>query len=240
MKNRQSVINRSLILLIIGAGDFDADGHQDVVVAARGAGSLYLLSGDGRANFAPPRTVETPGRITAMIAGEINRADGLADLAIGAVGTEGARLLVYEGAEGALRRAPEIIELPAEASAFALGQLDNEYPIDLAVAAGRELLIAYGRDRRLSLDPAQQAAAPAAVIERRAFASEILSLAIGDFTGSRQSELALLLSDGSVRILARSSGDPASTSTTSLATVEPRGQRAAIQLRSNAVRISIK
>jgi uncharacterized protein (TIGR03437 family) len=186
-----------------GAGDFDVDGHQDLVAAARGDETLYWLAGDGRGNFGQPRAIAVPGRITVLVAGEINRADGLADVMVGVVGAEGPRLLVYEGPEGALRRAPEVLSLPAEASSLALGQLDGEYPMDLAVAAGRELLLVHGRDRQLSLTEAHPAAA---VIERRAFTSEITALAIGDFTGARQSEVAVLTADGAIHIAQPSSG----------------------------------
>ena len=35
----------------IGAGDFDADGHLDVVMAARGSSQLYWMAGDGHGGF---------------------------------------------------------------------------------------------------------------------------------------------------------------------------------------------
>ena len=35
----------------IGAGDFDADGHLDVVMAARGSSQPYSMAGDGHGGF---------------------------------------------------------------------------------------------------------------------------------------------------------------------------------------------
>jgi hypothetical protein len=46
----------------LGAGDFDADGHQDVVAAARGGNVLVLLSGDGQGGLAPARRIYLPVR----------------------------------------------------------------------------------------------------------------------------------------------------------------------------------
>ncbi|MEW6211784.1 MAG: VCBS repeat-containing protein, partial [Acidobacteriota bacterium] len=55
----------------IGAGDFDADGHWDVVVASRGSSKLNLLSGDGRGGLGEAEQIELPGAVTAMTVGEI-------------------------------------------------------------------------------------------------------------------------------------------------------------------------
>jgi hypothetical protein len=54
------------------SGDFDADGHADVVVATRGSKALRLLAGDGRGGFGPTRQVTLPGAVTAITGGEIN------------------------------------------------------------------------------------------------------------------------------------------------------------------------
>ena len=64
-------------------GDFDGDGHRDVVAAARGDDALYLLAGDGRGGLEPARRLDLPGQVTTMLAGEINRADGRIDLIVG-------------------------------------------------------------------------------------------------------------------------------------------------------------
>src|SRR2546421_3059938 len=67
----------------IGAGDFDADGHLDVVMAARGTDRLYWIAGDGHGGFGGTPGIELPGRVTAMTVGEVNRRDGLADVGVG-------------------------------------------------------------------------------------------------------------------------------------------------------------
>jgi hypothetical protein len=86
----------------IGTGDFDADGHFDVVIAANGSDALYLLSGDGRGDFGAALRIELSGRVTTLLSGEINRADGLTDVVVGVAGEDGPKLLIFEGPEGAL------------------------------------------------------------------------------------------------------------------------------------------
>src|SRR4029450_8671399 len=57
----------------MGTGDFNADGHWDLVIAARSHASLFYLAGDGQGRFAPSSQVSLLGVVTTMLAGEINR-----------------------------------------------------------------------------------------------------------------------------------------------------------------------
>lgn len=156
------------------AGDFDGDNHFDVVTAARGGNEFHLLRGDGKGGLASVTQIGLPGSVAAMIAGEINRRDGLADLVVSIVAPDGPEVLVFEGPEGALKAKPESFDLPAEATSLALGQLDDEYQTDLAVAAGRDLIIVHGRDRRLSLDAQKQTEVPRATLTTHSFQFELL------------------------------------------------------------------
>ncbi len=185
----------------IATGDFDADGHLDVVIATRASSVLYWLAGDGRGNFSIAQPIELTGQVTALITGEINRADGLTDVVVGITGSDGPRVLVFESPEGALRTQPEAFALPATATALALGRVEADYLIDLAVAAGRELIIVHGRDRKLSLDRAWQASVPSATISRRSFPSPLKSIAIGNFTGQHRNQIAALTEDGTIRLV---------------------------------------
>lgn len=189
----------------LAAGDFDADSHLDLVTAARGGRTLYLLPGDGRGGFGPPQRIDVPGAVTALAAGEVNRADGLADLVVGIVGDSGAKALVFESPLGALRGAPEPFALPGEATALALGHLDDDALPDLAVAAGRDLLIVHGRDRKLSLDDVRRSLAPPARVERVSLPFSIASLALGHFASgaSLPQDIALLSETGTVHRLTR-------------------------------------
>jgi len=184
----------------IGTGDFDADGHWDVVTATRGSDHLYLLRGDGRGGLEPARAIRLAGRVTALTTGEINRADGLTDIAVGIVGEEGPQALIFEGPDGALRAQPEVFALPTTATAFVLGQLDGSDERDLAVAAGQNLTVIRGRDRKLSLDATKQAEVAPADINQTVFPFEIAALAVGTFSGDNQTQMALLATDGTVHL----------------------------------------
>jgi uncharacterized repeat protein (TIGR01451 family) len=185
----------------VGAGDFDADSHWDVVAAARGGNALWFLSGDGHGSFGAARRIDLPGRVTTLATGEINRADGLTDVVVGVAAADGPKAVVFESPDGALRGKPEAYALPADATAMALGRLDDDYTVDLAVGAGSDLIVVYGRDRKLSLDEIRQAEVPEAKIGQRAFPFAIKSAAIGDFNGDHRTGLSLLSDDGAVYLL---------------------------------------
>lgn len=187
----------------LAAGDFDGDGHSDLISAAAGSSEFFLLSGDGRGGFAQARSIALPGKLTALIAGDANRMDGMPDLIIAVNAAAGSNLLVYESGSGAAGSEPEIINLPRESKAIAIGQLDNESPFDIAVAAGRELLIIHGRDRSPSFVEGKRLSSEAPAITRVAVSFSIASLAVGDFAGDLRQEIALLSNDGACRIFQR-------------------------------------
>jgi hypothetical protein len=193
----------------IGAGDFDADDHWDVVVACRADDAFYFLAGDGRGRFAPARRIGLSGDVTFLATGDINRTDGLTDVVVGVVEREGPRLIVFEGPQGAINSNEEKFDLPSLANAVVFGRFDNDCYSDIAVAVGRDLLILYGRDRKLSLNAARQSEVTHATVARQRFPFVIDSMAGGDFAGDSRSELALLSGDARVRILQR--GDPQET-----------------------------
>lgn len=185
----------------IGAGDFDGDGHWDVVAAARGGERLYLLSGDGKGHLNLTNEIRLPGTVLALTAGEINRRDGLDDLVIGIKAGEGAQVLIYQGAQGALRAQPEVFDFAATVSALALGELDDEHPMDLAVAAGSEMVIVHGRDQSLPPDQVNQADRASAELSHHSLPFVVRTIALGDFGGRRRTDLALLSEDGAVYVM---------------------------------------
>jgi Domain of unknown function DUF11/Putative binding domain, N-terminal len=186
----------------LAAGDFDADGHQDVVIAHRGSDAMYFIRGDGHGGFAPAKRIAVGGSITVMISGEINRRDGLPDLILGLNTAQGARVLIFESPKGAVQAQPEVFRMPEPVTALALGRFTGGAMIDLAVGAGDQLVLIEGRDRRLSQSPARQAAVAPARLTAQRLGYDIRALEGGDFTGAGPS-LAVLGDDGRVHIMER-------------------------------------
>jgi uncharacterized repeat protein (TIGR01451 family) len=178
----------------VGAGDFDANGHQDLIIASRGSNALFILEGDGKANFGATKRIELPGAVTALATGEVNRADGLEDIVVGILATNGPKALVYESLEGASRAIPEAFNLSAEATALAIGRLDDDYLMDFAVAAGKEALVVYGKDAKEKQ----------ARVRQRSFASAVRSITIGSFIDKDRPSLAVLTGDGALHLLGQS------------------------------------
>ncbi|MFL6213806.1 MAG: BACON domain-containing protein [Blastocatellia bacterium] len=187
----------------MAAGDFDADGHADLITGEFGGTAISLLKGDGRGGLVAARAIKLPAKMTAAAVADVNRMDGLADLVVAVSDASGARLLVFEDGKGAINAAPEIISLPAAASAIVITQLDNDYPIDIAVACERDLLIIQGRDRHHATVVGQQRDAMPPVITRLRMAQPIVTVAAGDFAGDDINEIAVLTSDGICSILSK-------------------------------------
>jgi hypothetical protein len=185
---------------LIAVGDFNADGHFDVVTAKLGSDGLYFLRGDGHGGFAAPERIGLGGTVTAMTSGEVNRADGLTDVVVAISSASGPRVLVFESPMGAMKAQPEIFTIPHPATSLALGRFDGNAMNDLAVAAGNQIVVIHARDRMLSLSAAQRASVPQARVTAQAFSYTVQAIVAGDFTSSGLS-IAALGSDGSVHIL---------------------------------------
>lgn len=183
---------------LLGAGDFDGDGHRDVVAAARGGKVLHFLPGDGHGILGEAELVPLPGRITAFVTGEVNRPDGLADIVLGIEEESGARVLVFESAGGAIKQDPSVFAMPGEPTAITLGRVAGDARSDIFVAAGFDLMVIRRDEGKRSPDQSQAAEVAQAVVTRRSFPFFITSLAIGDFSGDHRLELALLGRDGRV------------------------------------------
>lgn len=190
----------------LGAGDFNADGHLDVLMAARGGRALTLLLGDGRGYLTPASAVRLPGTLTAFAVGEINRADGLADVVAGVETLKGPRVLVFEGPQGAFAGTPEQFTASSTISSLIVGPVDDDSYGDVAVGTHREFLVIHGRDRRLFLNAANRGEVPAPAVSQALLAIAVKDMALGRFTGNAPRELAMLADDGSVHVLSCTAG----------------------------------
>lgn len=202
-------------------GDFDGDGHRDVITADQGGSTLSLLTGDGHGGFTGEHAIDLPGKVTALIAADVNRIDGIADIIVAVkVGTT-AKLLVYEGNSGAANASPETIILPSECKSIATGQLDDKFPIDIAAAAGNEVVIVHGRDRKhASIAGKQQDLLPP-VITRVPVSFPIVSMTVNDFTGDLQQEFVVLSEGGVCQVFTRTNADGSIWQPVSAVTLPP-------------------
>ena len=149
---------------ILAAGDFDADSHLDLVATSLGSRRLVFLKGSGDGRLREASLVDLPGDVTALAVGDVNRADGLADLAVGIRAGAASRVLVYESAEGALREKPEVLELPREVATLLIARADDDPFADVVATGGGWRMVVHGRDRKRSLAPAhRQGVKPAAI-----------------------------------------------------------------------------
>lgn len=184
-----------LIPDFLRAGDFDADGHHDLVLGAAGGRRLALLRGDGRGGFEPAGDMQLPGALVHLASGDVNRRDGLPEILAVLQARGEARLTVYESPTGAFGSDPESMALAAPATDVLIADLDGDPWVDIAAAAGRTLILVHGRDRRLSDTPDARIRVEPASVERLAQETEIAGLQWGDFDADGARELAVLGAD---------------------------------------------
>jgi parallel beta-helix repeat protein len=195
-----TVFNLSIRPDFLAAGDFNADGHKDILVAANGDSALHLLAGNGKGSFAADRAIKIEGSITALATGEIGRADGQTDVAVAVTNKDGAQLLVFEHPESAFKHKPEVFKLPAPATDIAIGNLDGDFYGDVAVACGDVLTIVHGRGQAYPWDlvPRLKINRPPAVVATQTMSFTIAALVVGKFGNQRGDSLALLGGDGNL------------------------------------------
>ncbi len=189
----------------LATGDFDADGHFDLAAAARNEAAIYFLSGDGRGEFVLSKRVELPGKVTAFLAEDFNRRDGINDLIVAVQTEQNSQLLIYENPHGASKAEPEIFTFAQPIKSLAINLIEGDARYDLAIAAGNELAILRGRDRKLLFDESGKQA-EAVHLTRRRFDFQIAALAVGDFIKDEipKNEIALLSNDGAIHLLEKS------------------------------------
>ncbi len=166
---------------LLVTGDFNHDGHQDVLVAARG-GAAYWLAGDGRGNLLAPQLVALTGEVTAMATTD----DG--HVAVSLDGAGGPRLAILNPGSGGLAEGATYT-LPARGNSVAWGNLGGG--ADAAVGAGTNVVLVYN-----ALNASAQT-------ESINLSFTVQALALGDFIWDRdgRTEISVLADDGSIHIL---------------------------------------
>ena len=180
----------------IEVGDFDADGHLDVVTGAAGSRTLHFLMGRGDGSFADSEPLSLPGHLTTLLATPLRRLDSLSALIVGVDGPTGPSLLIHESARGARNAQVEVVTLPDAATHLAGSHLDAGPARELVVAAGHHVLVFEG-EHMLESEPV-----------RLVLSDRVLSVAVGNFVvGPRTSpQIAALTADGALSLLNRRGG----------------------------------
>src|ERR1700752_606588 len=97
-------------------GDFNDDGHKDLLTAAQGGG-LYLISGDGHGSFGPAQKLQMPGTVSALTAGAFSHSTGWLAVIAAIDGPQGPAIAVFDQNQQGLYATPTITPLAASANA---------------------------------------------------------------------------------------------------------------------------
>jgi uncharacterized repeat protein (TIGR01451 family) len=172
---------------LLVAGDFDNDGHADLITGRRGETRLSLHPGDGRGGFSKALTRALPGVLTALAAGEVDRRDGLTDVLIGIEAADGPAVLLWKDAGGAWTAEGERQPMPGPVRALAIGFLDAGGRGDWLALAGEQLIVGRGRDGRT----------PGSIhLSRKTLRPGALDVTVGGFTAGHGNDIALRYADG--------------------------------------------
>jgi hypothetical protein len=182
----------------LAAGDFNADGKADLLAAKRGISSFVLLAGNGAVNFSAPQSIDLKGAVTAFAVGEMNNFDNLPDVAVGVLDKGVAKILIFQSRGGAFSGEPEIVKVKNAVSALAFGALDDKAPLDLAAAAGDEIVLVSGQLKTGAGEKAFEIKDNR--LARRKIDFRVSALAVGDFTGGSENEIAVLTESGELKI----------------------------------------
>ena len=88
-------------------------------------------------------------------------------------------------------------------TSLAIGQLDDSYESDLAAAAGNQVLMFHGRDRRLTQGSIRKFEVQSSMVDSIDFQTPLLSVAVGNFVGDNGSEIAVSDATGALKVMER-------------------------------------
>ncbi len=182
----------------IFAGKFSKDSTLDLVFAARGGRSVYLMTGDGKGGFNTPQEVAVEGAVTALASAQLDASKAYAGLVIALSEGDASNILVFDGATELEQTTPRKIQMNGKVSSLLLAHAGgNAQDVDL-----------FGLEDG-SLFTVRQIANSSGAVERIATAIKGVDIAVGEFIQDREAraEIAVLSHDGIVSYLTRGSLD---------------------------------
>lgn len=198
VSSRELVLGDKPDLLL--SGDWNADGHFDLLAIRKDGGAATLLLGNGKGGVASVSEFPVAGQITAAARGDINRPDGLEDLVFGASHGGASSVYVYQSPIGAIYAKPEEYAVPSPVRAIVIANLDGDAWADIAIATAGELRIIHGR---AILSESERTTAP--TIESVPLRFGASSMVAGDFAPTPGMELAFLSGRSDLRLLYKGS-----------------------------------
>ncbi len=167
--------------------DVNHDGWLDLVLATQYHPELHWLPGSAT-GFGATRVVPLAAGVTALYSADWQQPDGNRDLFVGIADPAGqhAELLLFAHPQRAFTRSPHTLALPAPVVALAAGAFTTPQRTDLAIAAGRELLLLRALD---------------APLQRLYLHTTPTALAVGSFLSTGGYDLAIAGSDETLRLL---------------------------------------
>ena len=178
----------------MAVGHFTASGHNDLVIAAKGGTALVVFAGDGKGNFAAPQTVNLPGGVTGLAAGDFGAYGQFTTVLVGTKGIgKSFSLVAMAGSFQGL----------AVTGTFPLSAVPSSIDFANFGGTGGDAAFLAGGQIFVLRSSSMQVVPVSLPISARAFA---LGSFIFDRSGGTQ--IAVLAADGSVQIAARSEFDP--------------------------------
>jgi len=194
------------------AADVNGDGPTDLLVAAKGDTSAYLLTGKGSGNFNEPQAIALNGSLSALTTWR--QANGSSLVLAGVCGASGCSLQAIDS-KGVVKF---VLALPGSATAIDLARINGGNLDDIAVAAGGKVLLFNG-DSVVAGSP-QSETLPV---------SNALTLAAGSYVYDARGmmQVAVLDSGGTLHVLARTGVDSHQYTPAELSALKPWGRRGA-------------
>ena len=175
----------------LATGDFTGKGHVDLAVASSGGSTLYVFAGDGKGGFTSASTINLPGTVTAMAADQFG--PYAQALIVGVTNGKQSFLGIYTlGAQGLAPVAA--VPVGAAASNFLFGPFGENGQALAFLSGGSVSILRPSTMKVVTVN----------------LPVTVSAFALGNFVFDRNggSQIAVLASNGTVLIAARSEFDP--------------------------------
>src|SRR5215472_14928965 len=119
----------------VAVGSFAESSYPDIVVAARGDSSIYLLANDGKGNFSAPQSIKVTGGVTTLSAGNLGNGGAFTHLVVGVSDANNSYSLLVLGNTGVGFGSLAWVPLSAPASNILFGDFGDSRS-DVAFLSG--------------------------------------------------------------------------------------------------------